>query len=111
MFGGSAYGSQQQRPAGDGFWLGRAAVPAPPIVNQCHNPSTALAAFDVLGGKAAPAPLILEFVEAVVGIGPVAVQLRQQNDAHLLATGLQMARGLGKLAQRKLRDGAASALH
>ena len=34
-------------------------------------------ALDVLGGKASPSPLILQFVERLLRIGTVAVELRQ----------------------------------
>ena len=75
--GGSAHGGQQQGPAGNGLHpglrLGRSAVPTPPVVNQRYNASATLAAFDVLGRKTAPTPLVLQLVEAVLRIGPVAI--------------------------------------
>lgn len=63
----------------DGFavvaFIVKAQVEAPPVVNKgdevCHKPAGGEAA----GGIAAPAPLVLEFVEAVFGIGTVAVVL------------------------------------
>jgi hypothetical protein len=42
---------------------------------QSHSASTGLAAFQVLGRKATPTPLILQLIEAVLHIRPVAVQL------------------------------------
>ena len=39
-----------------------------------------LAAFDVLSGEAVPAPLVLQFIEAVFRVGPIAVSLRHLRD-------------------------------
>ena len=62
---------------GDGFHaglgLGRAAVLTPPVVNQRYRAGAGLAALDVLGGDAAPAPLAFQLVEAVLRNGPVAL--------------------------------------
>ncbi len=43
MFGRLAYGGQQQRPADDGLWLGRSAVPAPPVLDQRDGTGAGLA--------------------------------------------------------------------
>lgn len=66
----SANGGQQQRTAGDGLHsgprFGRATVPTPPVVDQRHRASAGLAAPHILRRKAAPAPLVLQLVEAVL---------------------------------------------
>jgi hypothetical protein len=49
--------------------------PTPPVVNQCHRPCREVAAIQVLRDVAAPTPLILQFVEAVLAIGAIPVQL------------------------------------
>ena len=55
--------------------LGGPTVPTPPVVDQSHSASTGLAAFHVLGRKATLTPLVLQLIEAVLRIRPVAVQL------------------------------------
>ena len=44
-------------------------------IHERHEPRHRLAASHVLGREAAPAPLVLEFVEAVFDIRTVAVEL------------------------------------
>lgn len=58
-----------------GLRMRRANMPTPPVVNQRHRPRRELATFDVMRGVAAPTRLILQFIEAVLAIGPIPVQL------------------------------------
>ena len=61
---------QQQRPAGQRLSsclrVGCAHVPAPPVVDQRHRARRDLAAMHVARGEAAPAPLVLQLVEAIL---------------------------------------------
>ena len=70
---------QQQRTAGDrlaaGFRVCQAYVPTPPVVDQGNGTGGQMAAFQILGGVATPAPLIFQFVETILAIGSVSVQL------------------------------------
>lgn len=50
----------------------------PPVVNQGHHARHDPAAREVLGGEPAPAPLILQFVEIVLGVGPVAIEMGER---------------------------------
>lgn len=53
-----------------------AAVPAPPLADQCTGARHGLAAVEVLRGEAAQRRLVHQPVEGVLGIRPTAVQLR-----------------------------------
>ena len=79
MLSQACHAGEQKRATGDGFesglWMRQADIPTPPVVDQRHRPGREIAAFHVLGGVAAPAPLIFEFVEAIFTIGAVAVEL------------------------------------
>lgn len=46
-----------------------------PIVDQRHHPCHEPAARKILRRRAAPTPLILQLVEVVFGIGPIAIEL------------------------------------
>jgi hypothetical protein len=74
-----AHTGQQQGAARDrlhlGAKLGCPALPTPPVVHQPHGPGAALAALDALGREAAPAPLVIQLIKAVLAIGPVPVKL------------------------------------
>ena len=52
----------------------------PPVVDQCHEAGGEAAAGEVVGGEAAPAPLVLQLVEDVLAIGSVAVELAEAED-------------------------------
>ena len=71
--------AQVRQPPSDGLHscprLGRPAVPAPPVVDQCNSARTALAALDVLGREAAPPPLILQLVKPVLAVSTVTIEL------------------------------------
>jgi hypothetical protein len=49
----------------------------PPVVDQCHGTSSQLTAMQVVRGVAAPTPLVLEFIEGVLGIRPIPVELTE----------------------------------
>jgi len=74
-----ANGIEHQGPAGDGFGMligvSQTHKQAPPVVNQGNDARHKAATFEVLGRKAAPAPVIFQFVEVVFGIGAVPIQL------------------------------------
>jgi hypothetical protein len=84
MLGASADRGHQPRPAGDGlepgFGVGQAHEQTPPVVDQRHRARRQLAAMQVVRGEAAPAPLVLELVEGVLRVGPVAVELAERED-------------------------------
>src|SRR4051812_1005385 len=50
-------------------------VPAPPVVDQRHRPCAQRATFDVVCAVTAPAPLILDFIKAVLAVSAVAIEL------------------------------------
>ena len=81
--GGAAHRGQQQRPTGQRLAprlrVGRPHVPAPPVVDQRHRARGDLAAVHVLGGEAAPAPLVLQLVKAVLAVTAAAVELSVPN--------------------------------
>ncbi len=70
MMGHATDRSQQQRPAGDGFQpragMRHATVPTPPVVDQRHSRSTQIATLDVLCAVSAQAPLVFEFIKAIL---------------------------------------------
>ena len=55
--------------------MGQPHVPTPPVVDQRHGPRAERAALDVVRAVAAPAPLVVDLVEAIFAVGSVAVQL------------------------------------
>src|SRR2546425_1153890 len=71
----------RSRPAGNGFppfaLISQAHKQAPPIEDQRDVPGGDLATQQVLGHKASPAPLVLEFVEVVLHIRPISIKLRE----------------------------------
>ena len=81
MFDRSANSSEQQCPAGDGLHpdarLGGPAIPAPPVVHERDGSGTGLAALDVLGREAAPAPLVFQLVKAILTVSSVPVKLSE----------------------------------
>jgi len=72
---------EEQGTAGDClgmfFGLGQANKQVPPVVDQGNEAAGQAAALEISGSVAAPAPLVLEFVETIFAIGTIAVQLRQ----------------------------------
>lgn len=84
MGGRTSHRGHQPGPAGHrfkaGFRIGQAHEQAPPVVDQCHRACRQLAAVQVMGGEATPAPLVLELVEGVLRIGPIPVELAQRED-------------------------------
>ena len=72
MLGPAPDRGHQPWPAGDGLapriGMGQAHEQAPPVVDQRHAPGGQLTAMQVVRGKAAPAPLVLEFVEGILAI-------------------------------------------
>src|SRR4029077_20806101 len=79
MLGLSADRLEQQRPTCDRLAMlvgvGQADEQVPPIGGERDDAGHELAAFNVVGGETAPAPLVLQFVEVVLGIAAVAIEL------------------------------------
>ena len=79
MTGQPAHHAQQLRATRDGLHpalrIRQPHVPTPPVVDQRHCPRTERAAFDVLRAVAAPAPLVLDFIESVLAVSTVPVEL------------------------------------
>src|ERR1019366_3407878 len=71
---------EQERAAGDRLQaclgMGQAHKQAPPVVGQRHRHGSELATLQIMGGKAAPAPLVLQLIKGVLGIAPISVKLR-----------------------------------
>src|SRR6266849_5630533 len=84
MAGLSADSLEQQRPAGDGFAMmigvGQASEQIPPIAHQRDAARHQAAALEIASREAAPAPLVFQFVEAVLAIGTVAIELAEGQD-------------------------------
>ena len=74
-------GVQQQRTAGDGFSvpirLGQTNEDVPPIIKQRHHARRQPTARQILRDEAAPAPLVLQFVENVLSVGAIAIELAE----------------------------------
>jgi hypothetical protein len=47
----------------------------PPVINQGHHAGHEAAAFEIMGGEATPSPLILQFIEIVLGVRALAIEL------------------------------------
>ena len=77
-------GGKQQRPAGDRFQMfvrfGEAHEQVPPVVDERDEARHELAAGQIAGGKASPAPLVLQFIEGIFAIGAIAVELGSCGD-------------------------------
>lgn len=71
---------EEQGTAGDrlGMFsgLGQADKEVPPVADQGNEVAGQATAFETPGGVAAPAPLVLKFVETVFAVGSITVQLR-----------------------------------
>ena len=52
----------------------------PPVVDKGHHAGDEAAALQIVGGKTTPAPLILQFVEIVLGGRPIPVELGDRPD-------------------------------
>ena len=77
-------GGQQQRPAGDRLAMmladrraGRTGSTSCRSAPPCGEQP---AACQILRGEAAPAPLVLQLVERVLAVGPIAIQLPERQD-------------------------------
>src|SRR3954469_19681263 len=57
--------------------IGQTHEQAPPIVDQSNDASEQPAALQVLCREPAPAPLVFQFVEPVLAVRPIAIQLTQ----------------------------------
>jgi hypothetical protein len=79
MPGEARRGMEQQRTTGNGFGMlagvGQAHEQAPPVIGQRRDAGHEAAAFNILGGETAPAPMVLELVERIFRVGAVAVHL------------------------------------
>src|SRR5437764_13011589 len=75
---------QQQRPAGNCLpvlvRIGEAREQVPPVEYQCQAARHNLTAILILGRKAAPSPLILQFIEVVFAIAAVTIQMQAGED-------------------------------
>jgi len=60
--------------------IGEAHEQAPPVVDQRHTARQQPAAFEIMRGEAAPAPLVLQLVERVLAVCPIAIQLTEGQD-------------------------------
>ena len=84
MLGLAGNPEQQKRPAGDRLavviGIGQAHKQAPPVVGQRDQTGHVLAALQVARREAAPAPLVLQLVEAVLRVSPVPVELGDRTD-------------------------------
>jgi hypothetical protein len=80
--GAAADGTQQQRTAGDGLAMvvgvGEAHEQRSLIEHQRHEARHQPAPLQVLRRETAPAPLVLQLVEVVLGVATVAVQLSER---------------------------------
>jgi hypothetical protein len=78
MPGLPAYSVQQQRPTSDRLGvlarIGQSHEQRPPILDQRDDPSHQPAARQIASGEAAPAPVVLQFIEIVLGIRAVAIR-------------------------------------
>jgi hypothetical protein len=79
MFGAAPHRGHQPRAAGDGLasrlGIDQTNEQAPPVVDQRHRSCGQLAAMQIMGGEPAPAPLVLQLVEGVLGICSVTIEL------------------------------------
>lgn len=83
MFDRALYTGEQRRSAFDRLqasaWLGRAAIPTPPVVDQSHGPRTDSGLFNVLGRESSTARVVFEFIKnrSRGRFGPVMVVRKQ----------------------------------
>jgi len=65
---------------GDGLGMltrfGQADEQTPPVVDQGSLTGHEAAALEIVGGEATPAPVVLQFVERVLGIAAIPIELR-----------------------------------
>jgi hypothetical protein len=57
------------------FGIRQAHEQGPPVIHQGDRAGIEAAAFEVLRGKAAPAPLVLQFIKGVLAVGAITVEL------------------------------------
>ena len=60
-----------------GLRIGQANEETPPVIYPCHRSSSERAAMQVMCGEAAPAPLVLQLIKGVLGVGPIPIELTQ----------------------------------
>src|SRR5437763_7673299 len=84
MVGSPRQGGEQERPAGYRLTMmlriGEAHEQAPPVVDQRYTARQQPAAFEIMRGEAAPAPLVLQLVKRILAVGPIAIQLTERQD-------------------------------
>src|SRR5207253_2226497 len=84
MVGSPRQGGEQERPAGYRLTMmlriGEAQEQAPPVVDQRYTARQQPAAFEIMRGEAAPAPLVLQLVKRILAVGPIAIQLTERQD-------------------------------
>ena len=80
----SAIAESRRGPAGDGLQmpvrLGEPHEQVPPVVDESDEARHELAAGQIAGGKASPAPLVLQFIEGIFAIGAIAVELGERQN-------------------------------
>ena len=77
--GRSGNTGQQQGTTGDRFspchWLNQSNKQRPPVIHECRHSGGDLRALEILGCEPAPTPLVLQFVECVLCIAPIPIEL------------------------------------
>ena len=75
---------QQERSTGDRLvmlvGIGESHKEIPPVGDKRHHASHVAAAFEVVGREATPTPLVLQFIEIVLAVRPVAGELGCRED-------------------------------
>src|ERR1700716_3127590 len=92
--------------------IGEAHEQAPPVVYQRHTARQQPAAFEIMRGEAAPAPLVLQLVERVLAVCPITIQMTERQNSAVegghqrgVFPDLPIRPDLGK-AEPRLRRGA-----
>ena len=79
VLGRSGNTGQQQGTTGDRFspyhWLNQSYKQRLPVIHECRHSGGDLRAFEILGCEPAPTPLVFQFVECVLCIAPVPIEL------------------------------------
>ena len=77
--GRSGNTSQQQGTTSDRFspyhWLSQSNKQRPPVIHECRHSGGDLRALEILGCEPAPTQLVLQFVECVLCIAPIPIEL------------------------------------
>ncbi len=60
------------------MWVRQPHKQRSPVIDERHHACHESTPGKILGGEAAPAPLIFQFIEVVFGIGPVTIELGER---------------------------------